>query len=58
VIARTAAGQYFSLVKSAGQPKLMLAEDDFKELIPRSRSRRKPAPTPGRARRGGNASGR
>jgi DNA-binding transcriptional MerR regulator len=58
VIARTAAGQYFSLVKSAGQPKLMLAEDDFKELIPRSRSRRKPTPTPARVRRGGNASGR
>jgi DNA-binding transcriptional MerR regulator len=49
VIARTSAGQYFSLVRFAGQPKLMLAEDDFRELS--ARPRRKPAPASGRAKR-------
>jgi DNA-binding transcriptional MerR regulator len=58
VIARTAGGQYFSLVKYAGQPKLMLAEDDFKELSARPRSRRRPASTPGRAKRDADAGGR
>lgn len=51
VIARTATGQCFSLVRFAGQPKLMLAEDDFKELSARPRSRRKAAPAAGRAKR-------
>jgi DNA-binding transcriptional MerR regulator len=41
VIARTEAGQFFSLVRSAGQPMMMLGEDDLKELSARPRSHRK-----------------
>jgi DNA-binding transcriptional MerR regulator len=51
VVARTATGQYFSLVRFAGQPKLMLGEEDLKELGARPRSRRKKASAPRRAKR-------
>ena len=43
VIAKTASGQYFSLVRFAGQPKLMLYEDDLRELSAKSRSKKKSA---------------
>ena len=41
VIARTEAGQFFSMVRSPGQPMMMLGEDDLKELSARPRSHRK-----------------
>lgn len=45
VFARTAPGQFFSLVRFAGQPTLMLGEDELKELSAKPRSqRRKTAP--------------
>jgi DNA-binding transcriptional MerR regulator len=47
VIARTEAGQFFSMVRSPGQPMMMLGEDDLKELSARPRSHRK-RPAPGR----------
>lgn len=41
VFARTEAGQLYSLVRYAGQPVLMLGEEDLKELHARPRVRRK-----------------
>jgi len=52
VFARTEAGQLFSLVKFAGQPMLMLGEEELKELHARPRVRRKKSPAARRGRKG------
>jgi DNA-binding transcriptional MerR regulator len=44
VFAKTAAGQFFSLVRFAGQPTLMLGEDELKELSAKPRSHRRKTP--------------
>jgi DNA-binding transcriptional MerR regulator len=54
VIARTEAGQFFSMVRSPGQPVMMLGEDDLKELSARPRSHRK-RPASGRRAAGKGA---
>lgn len=41
VFARTEAGQLFSLIRFAGQPMLMLGEEELKELHARPRAKRK-----------------